>query len=187
VERRNLWLLVILVLVAAAGAGLYYVHGKRYVYRFTEPELQATLSERMPISKTFLYIFQVTLDEAKVVLIEGSNRVNVGINVKLGITIENNPLPLSGLIEASGGVRYEPGAGELYLTDPRVESLQMFGVPERHLPALTSALTLALQEYYATRPIYRLDASAQGTAARLLLKSVQVENRELVVKLGIGG
>jgi hypothetical protein len=185
-ERRNVWLLVLVVLLGAAGVVFYYFHGKRYEYRFTAAELQQKLSAQMPVEKTYLFIFQVTLDNVRVNLVEGSDRVNAGIDIKLGITLENNPLPLMGSIDASGGVRYEPATGELFLTSPRVESLNMFGVPERHLPKVSAALTAALQEYYASRPIYRLEGSAQAAAARLLLKSVTVEDGELVVRLGIG-
>ena len=184
--RRAIILSLVAIIVVVGGA-FYFFHGREFVYRFTEAQLQEELSARLPIQKTYLFVVQVTLDHPRVTLVEGSDRVNAGLDVMLNVRIAGSALPLSGSVDASGGIRYEAAEGKFYLTDPVIENLQLQGVPEEHASLASSALTLALGEYYATHPIYTLNTlNAKQAAARLVLKSVIVENRQLVVTLGIG-
>ena len=66
-------LLSFLVILAVGAIGVYlYFHGKEYTFRFTEVELQQRLAERLPLRKTYLFIFEVALDNPRLQLIEGS-------------------------------------------------------------------------------------------------------------------
>jgi Protein of unknown function (DUF1439) len=176
-----------LLIAAAIGGTYYYFHAREYVYRFSEGQLQQALSEQLPFTKTYLLIFQVMLDHPRVTLVSGSDRVRAGLDITLNVQVGNQPAPLSGSVDASGGVRYDPKAGQLFLTQPRIEHLELKGVPEQYAARTAAVLSKALETYYADHPIYTLDAShAKGFAARLVLKSVAVQDQQLVVTLGIG-
>lgn len=177
----------VLVIVAIGAVGTYlYFQGKEYTFRFTEAELQEKLAERLPLRKTHLFIFEVVLDNPRLELIEGSNRVNAGLDVILNIRISDEPLPLGGELDVSGGVRYEATDGQFFLTDPVVENLSVQGVPAKYTDRVNSVLTLAIGEYFSDRPIYTLNDSDVKTAtAKLLLKNVVVEDRVLIVTLGV--
>ena len=119
-------------------------------------------------------------------MIEGSDRVNAGLDVTLNININDEPLPLGGELDVSGGVRYEATDGQFYLTDPVIENLSVQGVPAKYTDRVNSVLTKAIGEYYSDRPIYTLTGSDVKTATtKLLLKDVVVEERVLIVTLGI--
>lgn len=90
-------------------------------------------------------------------------------------------------MDASGGVRYDPKAGQLFLTQPKIEHFELQGVPEQYASRVASALSEALDAYYADHAIYTLHAfDAKELAARLVLKSVTVKEQQLVVTLGVG-
>ena len=177
----------VLVLIALFCAAYFYLYGREFVYRLTEPQIQEALAARMPIQKTYLLIVQVTLDHPRIVLVEGSDRVKAGLDVTLNFRLGDAALPLSGLVDVSGGIRYEPNEGRFYLADPVVERLQMQGIPEKYASRVSAALTQAIADYYATRPIYTLNAvDARQAAAKMVLKSVVIEHQQVVVTLGIG-
>jgi hypothetical protein len=184
---RRAVILTLLLIAAAIGGVYYYFYSREYVYRFTEAQLQQALSERLPFTKTYLLIFQVTLDHPRVTLVNRSDRVRAGLDITLNVRMGDQPLPLSGSVDVSGGVRYDPNAGQLFLTQPKVEHLELQGVPEQYASLAAAALSRALDTYYAEHAIYTLNASgAKELAARLVLKSVTVEGQQLVVTLGIG-
>ena len=180
-------ILVVLPLLAIGRIGTYfYFQGREYVFRFTEPELQAKLADNLPYARTYLFIFEVVLDNPRLALVEGSDRVNIGLDLTLNIRIQDEPLPLGGELDVSGGVRYDGESSQFFLTDPVIENLRVQGVPAEYTDRVNSVLTKALGTYYADRPIYTLRASdVKGAAARLLLKSVVVEQQALVITLGI--
>lgn len=183
--RKNLIILGVLLVFVAVGAYLHF-EGREYTFRFTESQLHDKLAERLPLRKTYLLIFQVVLDNPRLLLVDGSDRVNAGLDVTLNFRINNEPLPLGGELDVSGGIRYEESEGQFYLTDPIIEKLNVQGIPASITDRVNSVLTRALGEYYADRPINTLRKSdVKQAAARLLLKNVVVRNRELVITLGI--
>jgi hypothetical protein len=175
-----------IILVVIIASTYFYLAGKEYVFRFSETEIQNTLQKGLPLTKTYLLIIQVTLKHPRVELENGSDRVNAGLDVELNLTIGETSEPLGGSIDVSGGVRYDPEAGQFFLTDPNIEQLQVQGIPAPYIEKANSALTKALAQFYAERPIYTLKRSdAKQLAAKMVLKSVVVENQELVITLGV--
>ena len=182
VKKRVIVIAAALALAAVAGLLLHFA-GKEYVYRFSEAQLQQKLGERLPLTRRFLVFFEVTLSQPRLHLQDGADRVAMGIDVALGL---GNNGPLGGSIDVSGGVRYDGGLGAFFLTDPVIERVAVQGIPEKYAGKAREALTMALAAYYAERPIYTLNATdARQAAGRLVLRKVGIENRELVVTLGL--
>ena len=177
---------VIVLLAAVVMAVFYYFSGQEYVFRFTQAQLQEKLNTKLPQTKTYLLIFQVTLDQPRVALTNGSKRVGAGLDILLNLQVGNATKPLGGSVDVSGGIRYTAATGEFYLDDPVIERLRVQGIPELYATRVNTALTKALAEYYQEHPIYSLKATdTKQAAARLVLKDVRVENQELVVTIGI--
>ena len=175
-----------LVLVVAAASAYYYFSGQEYVFRFTEAQLQQRLEESLPITRSYLLIFQVTLDNPRVLLTDGSNRVRAGLDIVLNATIGGESRPLGGTIDVEGGIKYVPAQGQFFLTDPAIERLELQGVPPKYADSARAAMTKAIAEYYSTHPIYSLKATdVNQAAARLMLKDVIVERQTLVLTLGV--
>jgi hypothetical protein len=175
-----------IILVVLLASAYFYFSGKEYVFRFTESEIQNTLETNLPLTKTYLFIIQVTLKNPRVQLENGSRRVNAGLDVVLNITVDQNPEPLGGSVDVSGGVRYLSETGEFFLTDPNIERLHIQGVSEGYTDKVNSALTKALAEYYSEHPIYKLSSfDAKQVTVKMVLRNVVVENQELVITLGV--
>jgi len=162
------------------------LHGRESVYRISEQELRERLSARLPLTKTYLLIFEVTLDHARVSLAAGSNRINAGVDVILNVRVARSSVPLAGSLDISTGVRYAAEDGEFFLTDPVISHLAIQGVPDRYARQSQEILTKAVGEYLSTRPIYRLSASdMRQLGLRLVLKRVEVEDHQVVVTMGL--
>lgn len=184
--KKSAIVIMILLVVAATGGAFYYYAGKEYIFRFTESQLQEKLNAKLPLTKSYLFIFQVTLDHPRVKLANGSDRVAAGLDVLLNIRIGDEQQPLGGTLDVTGSVKYVPERGEFFLTDPAVEHLAVQGVPDKYAEKVNSVIAAALAGYFADHPLYTLQVSdTKQAAAKLVLKNVAVENRELVVTLGI--
>ena len=179
--------LLVLVLVLAAGAAAYLLKDKTYTLKFTEPQLRERIDNQLPFTETYLFIFTVTLDNPRVDLVEGSDRVAGGLDVVLNITMGGEERPLGGAVDVSGGVRYEAAQGEFFLTDPRIENVRIQRLPKSITNRANSALSLALGEFYRERPIYRLsETDVRQSAAKMVLQDVVVKDETLHVTLGLG-
>ncbi|WP_282610157.1 DUF1439 domain-containing protein [Pelagibius sp. Alg239-R121] len=178
---------VTVVVVLAIAAGTYFFFsGKEYRFRFTEDQLQEKLAKKLPFTKTYLLFFEVTLDNPRITLTEGSSRVQAGLDLGLNIQIGGQPKPLGGAVDASGIPSYVPEAGAFYLTDPVIENLGVQGIPAKYATKVKNVLTKALAAYYAEHPILTLkETSVKQSAVQLVLKSVVVENGKLVITLGL--
>ncbi len=177
---------MILLIIAVAAAAFFFLRDQEFTYRFTESQLRERLENQQPWSERYFFIFEVSLDNPRIDLIEGSDRVAGGLDATLNIHINNNPRPLGGAVDLSGGVRYVREEAAFYLTDPVVENVAIQGVPDAYANKANEAISKALHAFYRSRPIYTLEGTdASKMAARLLLKEVVVENEELVVTLAL--
>ncbi len=177
--------IVVILLMITLGAYCYF-SGKEYVFTFSEKQLYEQLSSKLPLTKKYLFIFEITLNNPRVNLINGSNRVTAGLDVGLNIWINKAPKSLGGTLDASGGIQYVKEDGAFFLTDPIIENLAVQGIPQKHLKKVNQVLTKALTEYYEAHPIYTLKPTdVKKAAARLVLKNVIIENQQLVITLGI--
>ncbi len=174
------------VLVVAILAAVYFFHGRTYVLRFSEQQLQEKLDARLPLTRTYLLIFTITLDHPRVSLRSASNRVGLGIDAKINIRVADQPETLGGSLDVSGGVKYVADRGQIFLTDPLIEHISIQGIPDQYAAAAAGAVKKALSDFYAERPLYTLSSFVPSEAAtRLVLKDVVVQGGELVVTLGI--
>jgi len=175
-----------LLLIAAFAAAWFYFRGEDYVVRLREEDIRQQLDRQLPLKRTFLRIFEVELAHARVQLHDGSDRIDVGVDVQLSLHIGHETRPLGGSVDLETGIRYEPANGGFYLTDPLVKRLDLQGVPAEYEARAQRVVGEVLREFLRLRPVYTLRAvDAKRAAARLLLERVVVENRELVVTLGI--
>ena len=164
----------------------FYVAKKETVFRFSESQIQEKLAAKLPVSKTFFFIFQLTLDHPRVTIVGETKRVRAALDVVLNIVFGNESKPLNGTLDVSSGIVYAPERGAFFLTDPIIERFAIDGMPEKYNEKINAALTKAIAAYFIEQPIYTLRAAdTRQAAAKLVLKSVTVENGELVVKLGI--
>jgi uncharacterized protein DUF1439 len=177
---------VIALLAVGAAAAYLAIHGKEYVYRIPEQVLRERLSARLPITKTYLILFQVTLDHPRIALEDGSDRVDAGIDVAFNLRVDNAIKRLVGSLDFSGGIRYSQETGEFFLTEPIIQRVKIESLPDRYIDLSKKLLAHALQDFIASHSVYSLSTTdATELGIRLALKRVIVKDHELVVTLGV--
>ncbi len=178
---------IILVVLGLIGAAAFWaLSGRDYVFQFSEDDLRGQLDSRLPYEGRHLYVFDVTLDNPRIDLVEGADRVAGGVDVVVATTFAGRELSFSGAADMSGGVRYDAEQRAFFLKDPVVERMQLGGVPDAYANKANEAISVALREFYRTRPLYVLEPdTAAKSAAHLFLKDVAVKDEQLVVTLGL--
>lgn len=181
---RGVVILILVLLLGAAGVYLY-MSGKKYEISLTETQLKAKLDEHLPMKNTYMVIIDVTLDNSRVALLEGSDRINAGVDVTVAIRA-GSPMQFKGTVDASAGIAYEPTKGQFFLTNPIVEKVTIPGVPETYTSKVNSVISYALSDYFKKQPVYTLDAADyKQRATQVILKGVVIKDRRLILELGI--
>lgn len=182
------------IMVAATAAVLlvgltlvfFILRGQRFVVELTQAQLQEKLDARFPIAKPYLLVLVLTYSEPEVTLTEGSDRVSFGVKATLNILIGGQPKPLGGHGIVSTGVQYNPEDYSFYLNDPRLEQLDIQGVPIKYTAIVNDLAKQMLEERINRTPIYTLkETDLKQEAARLILKGLTVHDGKLVITLGI--
>ncbi|MEM8771732.1 MAG: DUF1439 domain-containing protein [Pseudomonadota bacterium] len=176
----------VLFLIAVLAAAFFFLRDRDFTFRFSEADLRERLDAQLPWSERYFTIFDVTIDNPRIDLIEGADRFSGGVDARLDIALYDEPFPLQGAVDLSGAVRYARDEGAFYLTDLKVEKVRIAGIPDRFANTANDAISKAIAAFYKSRPIYRLDeATTSHQAARLLLKDVTVKDEHLIVTLAL--
>lgn len=167
--------------------GLYlYFSDREYVVTIPEQTIREKLNERLPISKKYLSIFEVTLDNPRVELDSEKNRIATGLDVTLNIRVNGNDKPLGGSVDVSGTIIYVSEDGAFYLNEPIIEKLSIEGLPEKYTSKASTVVEKALSNFYSSRPIYTLKSSdIKHVTAKMILRNLVVKEKNILLTLGI--
>jgi hypothetical protein len=183
--KRRLLIAGIVLLAALGGTYSYFV-GKRYHITMTQQQIDDELEKRFPLTKKHLLIFQATYSNPKVTLLPGTNRVQVGMDAVLNMKIGKEPKALGGTILLTAGFEYRPSTHQFFLTSAELDHLAIEGIPLEYVGLVTKFSAEAVSEHLAKYPVYTLKAKDAKTATvKLLLKDVQVTQKEVIVTLGL--
>ncbi|MGJ8642025.1 MAG: DUF1439 domain-containing protein [Luteolibacter sp.] len=178
-----------IVLAAVAlllGGVFFYFKGRRYEVVITQEQIDAKLVEKFPVSKKYLLIFEIIYSNPVVTLLEDEDRIEVGLDATLNIRVDKELKELGGGCTITSGLRYDAETQEFFLDDAVFSRLEIQGVPESYLEAVTAFSAKAAKEYIEKCPIYRLKATdAKTTAAKLLLKDFEVKDQAIYVTMGL--
>lgn len=178
--------LLALCITLLAVAGYLHYRSETVEIRIPEQQIRQRLAEKLPLRKTYLYIFELTLENPRVDLREDSGRIVAGLDIRVRIRGGAEDRVLHGTVDASGSLRYAAAKGQFFLAAPKIEQLSIAGLPEERTAQVRAVLETALAEYYADHPIYRLKTGdVKQAAAKLVLKDVAVDGNELVVTMGL--
>ncbi len=175
--KKTFTILLIALALILGGAFLYF-KGMRHEVVITQDQIDTSLSDRFPATKTYLLIFSITYSNPQVTLLEDKDRVQVGLDATLQI--------LGGGATITSGIRYNSETQEFYLDDAEFARLEIQGIPDKWLNQVTEVASKAAREFIETKPIYKLEAKdAKTAAAKLLLKGFEVRDQAIYVTLGI--
>ena len=177
---------LLLALLLLGMAGYLFYSGKSYEVRISRAQIEQKLAEKMPIQKTYLYIFDLTLDNPRVALGKNNGLIQAGLDIRLKILGRGESREFTGSVDASGALKYVAGDGQFYLSGLVIDKLSVEGLDPQKTAKLRGILQTALGEYLAARPIYTLQGDEfKGIAAKLVLRDVAVSDDALLVTLGL--
>ncbi|BDS07912.1 hypothetical protein NT6N_29520 [Oceaniferula spumae] len=180
-------LITLIILLAIALAGTYaYFKGKRYEVVITQEQIDDTLNEKFPITKSALIIFQLTYSNPQVTLLPDTDRVQVGLDASLVIKINDQPKTLRGGITVTCGLRYDQETQSFYLTDTEFDRFELDGLPDKYEDKITLLASQYARQRLEKYPVYKLRATdTKKAAAKLLLKDVEIQGQEIHITLGL--
>jgi len=183
--KNKLIISIILIIIFIVGLLIYY-KGRQYELIISEQQFIDKINEKCPLTKNYLILFDITLRNPRIDLINGSNRINAGMNVDINFTISSNKKIISGSVDFSGNLKYENENGEFFLQYLTIDKVEIDGIPEKYIEKTNAALKNALQFYYNKHPVYRLnDNDIKQVVAKALIKSITINDEKVIVILGL--
>lgn len=180
---KKLFTTAIVALILGAGAYFgYQALSNDIKIEFTAEELQAKIDEQFPRKKQ-KFLFTIEMKEPGILLENASDRLGLKIKTDVSILGAN---ALEGFLFVNGNVDYDPKTAELFMTDPKVQAIEIDGLPDQYKERVEEILATAIEEYLSHLPFYQLKAEdTKQSLASLLLKSVYVKRGKLVVVLSL--
>ncbi len=180
---KNLFLIVLLAcLVGGFLMWKNYQAEDGIVLTFTEEEIEARLDKEFPKQTMIEGIIPVEIKTPTIEFIPNTNRVRCGLVAEVDAFIRKYEASAS----LSCALHYEPSDQSIRLIDPLVEEFRTDQIPEKYRERLVLAASLLAKQFLNDQPVYQLkEEDVKDKATRYLLKSVEVDNEVLKVRLGL--
>ena len=183
--KRTLVITVFIFFVLLAGVVIYF-GSQKYDVVIREDQINDALLAKFPISKSHLKIFHVNYSNPKVTLLPDSNRIQISLDAELEIKIREESKKFSGTAIAMAGIGYRYESKQFFLSNPELKKLNIQGIPRQYMDKVATLLSNTAHEHLQEITVYTLKATdVKTTAAKLLLKDVQVKSKEVHVTLGL--
>ena len=179
---------VIVMAVVVATAGFIGCTGLTTEITLDEDEINSILADSFPISESYDDVLTLTLENPRVVLEEGSDRMVVGVDASVVLNVPEVELgaTLSGSADLETGVDYKPDTGEIILKEPSLVSLTIEGIPQEYTDIATDVANEIVSVTLDGYAIYKIEPEDFETAvASITLQGVKIENGVLVITLGL--
>lgn len=152
-------------------------------FNVSEQQIESKMGGYFPLHKeALLGQLQLDLQQPDLILKDGSDRAELLLQSK--VTAAGSVWP--GQLRLSFGLDYASDTGTFYLIEPRVEDMNMNGVPTQVSTGVVRYLLPVVQQYLTRVPVYTLKPqnSTAQKVTRQALKKVAIKDRNLKVTLG---
>jgi len=143
----------------------------------TEQQIQENISSRMPLSRQGR-LMTLTLDNTLIDLLSDNNRVRLTSDMQLMSTLG---IQSRGNLVAEGDVRFDDESDSFYIDNPTVIDLNIEGVPAAYKPSIIQLAQQTLAPSLSGQPVYVLKEDGQQGLARMLLKSMTINDQAVVL------
>ena len=143
-------------------------------------QIAQSLERQFPVSKDFSY-GKVSLENPKVMLRAGSDRVETGAMINLSSAF----IPTqTGSLIVSGKPFFDAQSGSVYLREPNVERLQFndHKLESFMKGPLNNIIVEIANEIFRTTPIYQVNKSS---FRKSFVNDIRVSNGELLINFGL--
>lgn len=152
--------------------------------RLGESQIEGAMGRYLPIEKDFLFgQLGVAIQDADLQLTEGSERAELLLQSQ----VRARSMTWPGNFRVSFALDYEPETATFYLIEPRVEQVNIAGLPAAVSDSVTQYVFPLIQQLFTRVPVYQLDetSSTGQNVAKKTLKKISVQNKHLVLQLGL--
>lgn len=148
----------------------------------TQAELQQHIAQAFPVKRA-TGLAQLTLDEPKVTLAEGSDRI--GLELRATVALPLIPVQ-QGRIAISGVPEYRQAEKAFYFIQPRLDRITIPGISGAQLELVKAPLEAVASSALGANAVYKLeDRNFNEAAVGRVLTGVTVRDGRLVLTLGL--
>lgn len=178
-------IVIILLLLVAGGVAFYFLQSREFSVTLSEEEIQERLEEVFPIEQRHMMVLTVRLTDPRVTLVEGEERIHCEVGATASLPGVSRGMEGRGRI--SGSLRYESGERQLFLSDARVEELEVEGVPNEYDARVREVASIAVRQHLERRPFYTIDQELlDQLPGPVALRDVKVQDGRLRLSFGLG-
>ena len=164
-------------LVLSACSGIYSMK-----IVFTRQELQEKVATEFPLEKRKSLV-TVNFLNPRILLTQESDRIGISLDMEVSAPGLKS---VTGHMEADGRLEYRPEGGEFALADGRIRTFELEQVPGKYSRIIEEVGAKLAKAYLSSVILYRLKQDDfKHSLAKLVLRSVAVENGEVVVEIGL--
>lgn len=155
--------------------------GRGYSVAIPTGVINQTLASNFPVQQKMRY---GTLNIADPNILGQSGSQKLGVGTAFSFSNFLIPKGVSGNVQLSSGLRYDPQTKSIYLSNPMVTELkfQNFSLSRYLTPQMQQTIGLVIAQTIAKRPIYNLGKS--GMASNLV-RGIDVRNGQVYVTFGL--
>lgn len=174
---RGMIAMLFTVWCTACGLGLL-----QRASHFTSHQLQRKVDGIFPVEER-KGLVRARFTQPQILLRPGTDRIGLSLDVQIRLP---GGKKMDGSLILGSALQYESSRGEILLADPLIEDVQIDGVPKRFEDLIHTLSKVVAKRYLAQIPIDRLQADdVEESLAKLVLRSVTVQDGEVVVVLGL--
>ncbi|MBC2604257.1 DUF1439 domain-containing protein [Puniceicoccus vermicola] len=178
--------IALVILIVLGIASFIFLKTKGITVSITQPMIDKALETAFPKSDTYLTVVEVTYSNPVVKLLESSNRIEIGMDAKVGLGGGLLGKSYSGSVQLSSGLRYDSETLQFFLNEPTVDKIDIPGVPSNLSDQVVQAVTKASQQFLQDIPVYKLNTEDFKIAlAAAVLKGFEIRDQEIQVTLGL--
>jgi hypothetical protein len=153
-----------------------------FTVKLSREDIQRRLDATFPVDKQVL-LTRVVLSHPKVVLTNGSDRIGVGLDVRVEVPIVG---ARTGSATLSGGLDYRRDEKGFFLRDPRLDRAEVQGLTAEELAPVKAPLESGAAAALTVIPVYQFKQRNLGEiTAEHVLRRVYVKDGNVYAELGL--
>lgn len=159
---RTLFKITLSLLALAWLAGCAALAPQPKTINLSQERLLQLISSQFPFNNRMLEVLEVAVSKPRVQLDPQNNRIQTGLDVNVaprGLAGAITQRNLSGVLDMSYGLRFEPSDNSIRMADVKVSKLDVPGVPEQFQVAVNKLGGLLAEKLLSDYSLYKLTAA----------------------------
>ena len=169
-------LLAVTVAFTAALTACSLTDGK-FTLDFSAKQIQEAIAQKFPAENCPLPITCIKLQNPKVTLAEGSDRLTLSFDATVSLLGQ----PTTGTAVVSAKPRYQAATGEIFLDDSKIETVALAKVPTEVTNLVVQYGSVLARQSLERTPIYNFKNAQTAKLARMSIADVKVVDGKLRV------